>query len=323
MIKAGITEMLGIKYPLVSGTMMSISNADYVAAVGEAGGLGILASTIYTSKDDFSAAIDRIRQITDKPFAVNINLSPAMTNIDNDIYVDVMIEKGVNIVETSGRSAPEKLRDRFKKAGMTWIHKCAGVRYARKARDLGADIIATVGYENGGATGNFDISTLVLVPAVVDAVNVPVIGGGGVSDGRGVLAILALGAQGVIMGTRMLATRECPIHDNLKQALLNAGELDTMLILKSIGMGFRVWTNTAAQKCETIVKEGGDSDDAFSMVAGEKARQMYAFGDVNMGVLFCGQGVGLIHDIPTVKELFERLMAEAKQAKNAIKTVAG
>ena len=248
MIKTRVTELLGIRYPLVGGTMMSISNADFVAAVAEAGGLGVLDSTVYTSKAEFSTAIDHIRSATSNPFAVNLNLSPAITTMDKAVCIDVMAEKGVPVVETSGRLPSEEMRDRFKRTGMTWIHKCAGVRYAKKAVDAGADIITVVGYENGGSTGGGDIGTLVVVPAVVDAVDVPVIGGGGVSDGRGVLAVLALGAEGVIMGTRMLATVECPVHENIKQALLAASELDTMLILKSIGMSFRVWANAAAKK---------------------------------------------------------------------------
>ena len=318
MINTRITELLGIRFPLVGGTMMSISKAPFVAAVSEAGGLGVLDSTSYTSKEGFSAAIDHIRSTTAKPFAVNINLSPAIPTMDKDIYIDVMAEKGVSVVETSGRLPSGEMRDRFKKSGMTWIHKCAGVRYARKAADAGADIITVVGYENGGSTGGGDIGTLVLVPSVVDAVDVPVIGGGGVSDGRGVLAVLGLGAEGVIMGTRMLATKECPVHDNLKQALLSASELDTILILKSIGMSFRVWANAAAKKCDVMVQDNSLFEETFSMVAGDKARQMYASGDLDKGVLYCGQGVGLVHDIPTVKTLFERIMAEAEQAKSAI-----
>ena len=242
----------------------------------------------------------------------------AITTMDKNIYIDVMAEKGVPVVETSGRLPSGEMRDRFKEAGLTWIHKCAGVRYARKAADAGADIITVVGYENGGSTGGGDIGTLVLIPAVVDAVDVPVIGGGGVSDGRGVMALLALGAEGVIMGTRMLATKECPIHDNLKQALLSASELDTMPILKSIGMSFRVWANAAAKKCDVMAQDTSLFEETFSMVAGDTARQMYASGDIDKGVLYCGQGVGLIHDIPTVETLFQRIMTEADQAKTAI-----
>lgn len=317
MFQTTITKMLEIKYPIIGGTMMSISKADFVAAISNAGGLGVLASAIYQSTEEFSAAIDRIMELTDKPFAVNINLFPSMRPIDNDDYVDVLVEKGVKIVETSGHSAPEDLCERFKKAGMTWIHKCVGIRYARKVEKMGADIVTVVGYENGGATGKLDIGTMVLVPAIKDAIDLPVIGGGGISDGRGVAAILSLGAGAVIIGTRLMMTRECPIHDNLKQALCNASELDTMLIMRSIGATHRVWNNAAAQKCLAIEKSNGDFDEVLSIVAGDKARLMYDKGDIEVGVVSAGQGLGLIHDIPTVKELFDRIMEEARQ------TVAG
>ena len=313
MFQTIITKMLGIKYPIIGGTMMSISKADFVAAISNAGGLGILASAIYQSTEEFSAAIDRIIELTDKPFAVNINLFPSMRPIDNDDYVDVLVEKGVKIVETSGHSAPEALCARFKKAGMTWIHKCVGIRYARKVEKMGADIVTVVGYENGGATGKLDIGTMVLVPAIKDAIALPVIGGGGISDGRGVTAILSLGAGAVIIGTRLMMTRECPIHDNLKQALCNASELDTMLIMRSIGATHRVWNNAAAQKCLEIEKSNGDFDEVLSIVAGDKARLMYDKGDIEVGVVSAGQGLGLIHDIPTVKDLFDRIMEEASQ----------
>ena len=313
MFQTTITKMLRIKYPIIGGTMMSISKADFVAAISNAGGLGVLASAIYQSTEEFSAAIDRIMELTDKPFAVNINLFPSMRPIDNDDYVDVLVEKGVKIVETSGHSAPEDLCARFKQAGMTWIHKCVGIRYARKVEKMGADIVTVVGYENGGATGKLDIGTMVLVPAIKDAIQLPVIGGGGISDGRGVAAILSLGAGAVIIGTRLMMTRECPIHDNLKQALCNASELDTMLIMRSIGATHRVWNNAAAQKCLEIEKSNGDFDEVLSIVAGDKARLMYDKGDIEIGVVSAGQGLGLIHDVPTVKDLFDRIMEEARQ----------
>ena len=199
MIETKVTRMLGIKYPIIGGTMMWISDANFVAAVSNAGGLGVLASAMYDSQEAFADAIDRIRELTDKPFAVNINLFPAMRQMDNEVYMSVLEEKAVKIVETSGHSAPEALCRRFKQAGMIWIHKCVGVRYAQKVQDLGADIVTVVGYENGGATGKLDIGTLVLVPAVVDAVRIPVIGGGGVSDGRSLIAVLSLGAGAAIM----------------------------------------------------------------------------------------------------------------------------
>lgn len=314
MIQTPITEMLGIKYPIVGGTMMSISKADFVAAVSNSGGLGILASAIYQTREEFAEAIDRIRELTDKPFAVNINLFPAMRPIDNDDYLDVLIEKGVKIVETSGHSAPEALCRRFKDAGMTWIHKCVGIRYAKKVEKMGADIVTVVGYENGGATGKLDIGTLVLVPSVIDAVSLPVIGGGGVSDGRGIAALLSLGAGAVIIGTRLMVTKECPIHDNLKQALMNASELDTMLVARSIGSTHRVWTNEAARRCFDIEQNNGSFEEVISVIAGDKAREMYAGGNTDIGVVSCGQGIGLCHDIPTVKELFDRMMEETRKS---------
>jgi nitronate monooxygenase len=313
MFETRITRRLGIRYPIIGGTMMSISTADFVAAISDAGGLGILASAIYSSKEDFAAAIDRIRQLTDRPFAVNINLFPAMRPIDNDQYMDVLVEKGVKIVETSGHSAPEGLCQRFKDAGMTWIHKCVGVRYARKVEGMGADIVTVVGYENGGATGNLDIGTLVLVPTVRDAIGLPVIAGGGVSDGRGLAAVLALGAEAAIIGTRLLATAECPIHEKVKQALLQATEVDTRLVLRSIGATHRVWNNPAAEVCLELEKAGAGLEDLIRAASGEKARLMYRTGDLECGIMSCGQGVGLVHDVPTVAELFDRMMAQAEE----------
>jgi NAD(P)H-dependent flavin oxidoreductase YrpB (nitropropane dioxygenase family) len=313
MFQNRLTDMLGIKYPIVGGTMMWISNAEFTAAISNGGGLGVLASAMFSTREAFSEALDRLNDLTDKPFAVNLNLFPAMRPIDNNIYLDVLLEKGVKIVETSGHSAPEELCARFKQAGLTWIHKCVGVRYAVKVEKMGADIITVVGYENGGATGKLDIGTLVLVPKVVDSVKVPVIGGGGVSDGRGLLALMALGAQGVIMGTRLLTTREAPIHDNLKQALIQASELDTMLIMRSIGATHRVWANAAARQCAEMEENKADLNQILQVVSGEKARQMYVQGDLDVGIVSCGQGIGLIDDLPTVKEVLDRIMEQATQ----------
>ena len=313
MLQTSVTRLLGIKYPIIGGAMMSISKADFVAAISNAGGLGILASAIYQTKEEFARAIDRVKQLTDKPFAVNLNLFPSMRPIDNNDYLDVLIEKGVKIVETSGHSAPDELCRRFKDAGMIWIHKCVGIRYARKVEKMGADIVTVVGYENGGATGKLDIGTLVLVPSVVDAVKLPVIGGGGISDGRGIVAVLSLGAGAVIIGTRLLLTKECPIHDNLKQVLVDASELDTMLIMRSIGATHRVWNNAAAQKCFEIEQNNGSFDEVLSIVTGDKARLMFNEGKTDVGVISCGQGIGLIHDIPSVKDLFDTLMKNAEQ----------
>ena len=313
MFKTKITEMLGIEHPIVGGTMMSITDAAFSAAISNAGGLGVLASAIYQSRESFGEALDELIELTDRPFAVNLNLFPMMRPIDNNDYLDVLLEKGVKIVETSGHSAPAELCARFKEAGLTWIHKCVGVRYALKVQEMGADIITVVGYENGGATGKLDVGTLVLVPRVVESLNVPVIGGGGVSDGRGLVAILALGAQGVIIGTRLLATKEAPIHEKLKTALINASELDTMLVMRSIGATHRVWNNTAANKVAELEANQAGLPEILNIAAGEKARKMYNEGDLDAGIISCGQGIGMAHDIPTVRDLFDRIMGEASE----------
>lgn len=312
MLKTKITERFGIKHPIVGGAMMWISRAEYVAAMSEAGGLGIMASANYKSKEAFDEAIVKLKTLTDKPYGVNINLFPAMTQIDNNDYIDVMADHGLKIVETSGHHAPDALVGRFKDLGMTWMHKCVGARYAKKVEAMGADIVTVVGYENGGATGRLDIGTLVLVPTVVDAVKVPVIGGGGVSDGRGLAAVLALGAEGVIMGTRLLVTKEAPIHENIKTALLNASELDTMLVMRSLNATHRVLANEAAKKCVSLEESKADFMTIYEVIKGENARLMYDEGDVDKGILACGQGIGLTHDIPTLKELFDRMAAEAE-----------
>ena len=318
MFETKITEMLGIEYPIVGGTMMSITDAAFSAAISNAGGLGILASAIYQSRESFGEALDQLIELTDRPFAVNLNLFPMMRPIDNNDYLDVLLEKGVKIVETSGHSAPEELCARFKEAGLTWIHKCVGVRYALKVQEMGADIVTVVGYENGGATGKLDVGTLVLVPRVVESLNVPVIGGGGVSDGRGLVAILALGAQGVIIGTRLLVTKEAPIHEKLKTALINASELDTMLVMRSIGATHRVWNNTAANKVAELEANQAGLPEILNIAAGEKARKMYNEGDLDAGIISCGQGIGMAHDIPTVRDLFDRIMGEATETARGL-----
>jgi len=228
------------------------------------------------------------------------------------------LSKGINIIETSGHFAPVVFCRRFKDAGAIWMHKCVGVRYALKVQELGADIVTVVGYENGGATGRLDTGTLVLIPAVVDAVNLPVIGGGGVSGGRGFLSILALGAEGVIIGTRLLVTKEAPIHHNIKLALINATELDTMLIMRSIESTHRVLANFAAKKCIELENNGTQLSEIFNVAGGDKAIKMFEKGNLQEGIISCGQGVGLIHDILTVKELFDKIIIQAKNVLSSI-----
>ncbi len=314
MIKTRVTEILGCKYPIVVGAMARITNPEFVAAASNAGACAVLASANYKTPDDLRDAIKKTQSLTKQPFAVNINLFPALMPQEKlEDYVDATLAEGVEIIETSGHKAPEDLVPKFKGGGATWIHKCAGVRYAKKGASLGADIVTVVGYENGGATGVLDIGTLVMTPSVVDALDVPVIAGGGVSDGRGVAAILALGADGVIMGTRMMATKECPIHENLKQAFIQAVETDTVLALRSVGNTHRIWNNKAAQEVLDLEAQGAPLFKLIQAASGERAQKMYNEGDTNLGVVSCGQGVGLVRDVPTVKELLDRIMTEAEE----------
>ncbi len=314
MIKTKVTEMLGCKYPIIAGTMARISNPEFVAAASNAGACAVLASANYKSPDDLRDAIKKTQSLTKQPFAVNINLFPALMPQDKlEDYVDATLAEDVKIIETSGHKAPEGLVPKFKSGGAIWIHKCAGVRYAKKGASLGADIVTVVGYENGGATGVLDIGTMVMTPSVVDALNVPVIAGGGVTDGRGVAAILALGAEGVIMGTRLMATKECPIHDNLKQAFVEAAETDTTLALRSVGNTHRFWNNKAIQKCLELEAQGAPLFQLIQVVSGDRSEEMYRDGDIDHGVVACGQGVGLVRDIPTIQELLDRIMIEAEE----------
>lgn len=312
MIHTKVTEMLGITYPIIGGTMMNISTPAFVAACSNAGGLGILASAIYKDPKNLRNAIRETKSQTDKPFAVNVNLFPSMMPVDTRGYVQVMIDECVPILETSGHQAPEDLVPLFKKAGITWIHKCAGVRYAKKGASLGADMVEVVSWENGGATGPLDIGGMVLFPSTVDAIEVPVIAGGGISDGRGVAAALSLGAEGVIMGTRIMATKECPVHDNIKNAWVQAQHTDTLLAMRSLNATHRVWDNAAARKVVELEAAKSPKEEVFAAAAGAKAKKMFEEGNLDFGMTSVGQGVGLIHDIPTVKDLFERIMNEAE-----------
>ncbi len=318
MFQTKITGMFGIKYPIVVGTMMHLSRAEMVAAASNAGALGVLASANFETKEEFRQEVKKLKGMTDKPFAVNLNLFPALRPIDNREYLEVIFEEGIKIVETSGHKAPEELAKDLKAQGITLIHKCVGVRYALKAESIGADVVTVVGYENGGATGTLDITTLCLVPRVVDALKIPVIGGGGVADGRGFLALLALGAQGVIMGTPLLVAEECPIHPKLKQALIEATELDTMIVMRSIQNSHRVWINEVAKKVAELEKQQAGLQEIVQVAAGEKARRMFQEGDLNAGVISCGQGVGLVKKVMPMKDIIEGIVHQADELRKKL-----
>jgi nitronate monooxygenase len=318
MFQTKITGMFGIKYPIVVGTMMHLSRAEMVAAASNAGALGVLASANFQTQEEFRQEVKKLKGMTDKPFAVNLNLFPALRPIDNREYLEVIFEEGIKIVETSGHKAPDELAKDLKAQGVTLIHKCVGVRYALKAESIGADVVTVMGYENGGATGTLDITTLCLVPRVVDALKIPVIGGGGVADGRGFLALLALGAQGVIMGTPLLVAEECPIHPKLKQALIEATELDTMIVMRSIQNSHRVWINEVAKKVAELEKQQAGLPEIIRVAAGEKAKRMFQEGDLNAGVISCGQGVGLVKKVMPMKDIIEGIVHQADELRKKL-----
>ena len=311
MIKTKITELLDIEHPIIGGTMMHLSRAEFVAAISEAGCLGIMASAIYRDKESFRADIRKVRQLTDRPFGVNLNLFPAMRPIDNEEYISVILDEGVKIVETSGHKAPEEFVARLKKEGITVIHKCVGVRYALKAERVGVDAVTVVGFENGGSTGMLDITTLCLVPRVVDSVSIPVIGGGGVADGRGLMAVLSLGAEGVIIGTRFLLTDECPLHTRIKDSLKKAEELDSRLVMRSIKNTHRVLNNKAAQMTYELEQKGASLEEMMGIITGQNTLDMIENGNVDSGLLPCGQDIGLVTEIKPVKEVVEDIMRQA------------
>ncbi|MFZ4437549.1 MAG: NAD(P)H-dependent flavin oxidoreductase [Syntrophales bacterium] len=312
MFKTRITEMLGIQYPIIGGTMMDITLAPFVAAISNAGALGIIASAIFKDPEKLRLEIRKTKELTDKPFAVNINLFPQMMPPDNRAFLDVLSAEGVKIVETSGHEAPVNLVGLFKEYGMTWIHKCVGVRYARKVASLGADAVTVVGYENGGATGLLNVTTMVLVPSTVDAVQIPVIGGGGVADGRGLYAVLSLGAEAAIVGSRFVLSDECPVHPHLKQALCEADELSTDLIMFSVGFTHRVWMNEPARKTLEIEKRGGSLEEILPYVSGEAARKMYQTGDLNAGTISVSQAIGIPRKIMPIRDIIAEMLEQAQ-----------
>ncbi len=305
--KTRVTEILGVEHPLIMGTMQGHSNAELVAAAANAGAFACIASTMFNTSQALREEIRKAKSLTDKPFGVNINLFPMIRPQNTDEYVDAVIEEGVTVIETAGRS-PEELVSRIKKGNAKLMHKCARLRDARKAESLGADLVEIVGFECGGHPSREGIGGLVLIPQVVDAVQIPVIAGGGIADARGFVAALALGAEGVLMGTRFLASRECLLHLNLKSRLVDVMSTESTLVLGTIGDPIRVLRTELVSKVQELEEKGATLEDLLPLVAGEKSREAMSAGDVDNSLLPCGQVVGMIRDIPTVKELIDSII---------------
>jgi NAD(P)H-dependent flavin oxidoreductase YrpB (nitropropane dioxygenase family) len=311
MFKTRITELLGIEHPIVGGCMMHISGPEFVAAISNAGALGILASATFDTQEKFRQAVRRARGLTDKPFGVNLSLFPALRPIDNDLYVEVILEEGIRVVETSGHRPPEDLLARLKAGGVTTMHKCVSVRHALSAQRAGVEAVTVFGSEGGGHVGELGLTTMTLVPRAAEVLEIPVLAAGGIADGRGLLAALILGAEGVTIGTRLLVTEECPIHENLKRALAAATELDTLPILGSLHNSLRAWKNQAALKVAELEANQAELWEILSVVAGTETRRMIEEGDVDSGVIACSQSIGIVHEIKPVADVIGGMVQEA------------
>lgn len=314
-----VTELVGIEVPIIGGALQWLSRAGLAAAVSNAGGLGVLASANFASPEDLRKEIRLTRELTDKPFAVNINLFPTMRPYSVEEMIDVAQEEGVRILETSGRS-PGPYMERLKQGGTLIMHKCARVRDAIKAEGLGVDIVTIVGFECGGHPSSEEVSTMVLIPRTVDSVKIPVIAGGGIADGRGLVAALALGAEGVVMGTRLLATTECPIHEAFKRAIVQAEVSSTVLLLRSKGTPLRAMKNKAAEEIIQMEARGVSLEELLPKLSGMRGKGAYEGGDVNGGIFPCGQAAGLIRDVIPVKDLFQSILDEASGIVKRLKT---
>ena len=311
-MKTRITELFGIKHPIIQGGMHYVGFAEMAAAVSNAGGLGIITGLTQKTAADLANEIARCKDMTDKPFGVNLTFLPVVDQPDYPGMVKAIIEGGVKVVETAGNN-PQSVLPFLKDAGIKVIHKCTAVRHALKAQAIGCDAVSVDGFECGGHPGEDDIPNFILLPRAADELDIPFVASGGMADGRSLVAALALGADGINMGTRFIATKEAPVHDNVKQALIAASELDTRLIMRPFRNTERVLTNAAVERLlEKERKLGKDItfEDIVPEVAGVYPR-ILAEGEMDAGAWSCGMVAGLIHDIPTCQDLIDRIMAQA------------
>jgi nitronate monooxygenase len=312
-IKTRFTELLGIEHPVVQGGMQWVGRAELASAVSNAGGLGILTALTQPTPDALRAEIERCRTMTDKPFGVNLTILPSINPPPYAEYRQAIIDSGIKIVETAG-SKPQEHVDEFKKHGIIVMHKCTSVRHALSAERMGADVISIDGFECAGHPGEDDVGGLILIPAAADKVKIPMIASGGFGDGRGLAAALALGAEGINMGTRFCATVEAPIHENVKQLIVSNDERGTNLIFRKLHNTARVGRNSVSDKVvEILSKPDAKFEDVADLVRGAKGRVLLETGDLDAGLVWAGQIQGLINDIPTCKELIERIINEAEE----------
>ncbi|GHA05348.1 NAD(P)H-dependent flavin oxidoreductase [Novosphingobium arvoryzae] len=312
-LKTRITELLEIEHPIVQGGMMNVGFAELASAVSNAGGLGIITALSQPSPDALRAEIERTRAMTAKPFGVNMTVFPTINSPDYKAYAQAIIDGGVKIVETAGTPAVREIWEQLKPHGIRILHKCTAVRHAVSAEKAGVDVISIDGFECAGHPGEDDIPGLILIPAAADKVKIPMLASGGFGDGRGLAAALALGAEGINMGTRFCATLEAPIHANVKQAYIDNDERGSFLIFRNFKNTARVGKNAVSEEVvRRLAQPGAKFEDVRELVAGTAGKELLETGDLSKGVFWAGMVQGLIHDVPTCQELVGRIVAEAE-----------
>ena len=311
-MKTRLTELLGIETPIICGGMMRVGTAELAAAASNAGALGVMTALTLPTPELLKQEIEKCQSLTDKPFAVNLTVGVVATEVNYDDYVDIICQSGVKIVETAGRS-PEPFMEAFNAHDIKVIHKCVAVRHALKAERVGVAAVSIDGFECAGHPGEEDVTCLVLIPAAVQRLKIPVVASGGFADGRGLAAALALGAEGINMGTRFMVTQEAPIHNDIKQRIVEMDETQTSLIFRSFRNTARVYTNSVAQKVAEIEKAGGDFGQVHALVSGKNQDIAWTTGNIDAGMVTVGMCGGLIKDIPTCAELVDNIMTDANQ----------
>ena len=311
MLKTRVTELLGIEYPIIAGPMQWLSRAELISAVSNAGGLGILTALTFPTTEELKEEIRKTKSLTDKPFAVNVTLLPSVRPVNYEEYFTAAIEEGVTIFETSGRS-PEPYMKLLKEARATTMHRATRTRDIQTAERLGVDAVTILGFEAAGHPGMEDVTSLVRLPIAVESVKIPVIAAGGIADARGFVAALALGAEGVLMGTRFMASQECNMHPKIKEWMLELGETDTTMIERSLKNACRVVRTDYTQKILEMEEKGASLEELLPLISGQRGRNAYLTGDFSEATVSVGQTVGLIHHIPSVKEIIDGIISEAK-----------
>jgi NAD(P)H-dependent flavin oxidoreductase YrpB (nitropropane dioxygenase family) len=311
-MKTRVTELLNIEAPIICGGMMRVGTADLAAAASNAGALGVMTALTQPTAEGLEKEIARCAAMTDKPFGVNLTVGVVASEINYDDYVAVIINSGVKIVETAGRS-PEPFMDRFKEAGIKVIHKCVAVRHALKAERIGVDVVSIDGFECAGHPGEQDVGGLVLFPAAAQALTIPVVASGGIADRRGLAAALALGCEGINMGTRFMVTREAPIHEGIKQKVVEMDENQTRLIFRSYKNTARVYRNVVADEVASIEAAGGEFGQVHHLVSGANQEKAWSTGDIDAGMVTVGMSGGLINDIPSCEELVRNVVGDAER----------